>query len=100
MSTSSRVPEFAKKVPLGAEAVASRRSSASPTKVKDESISLMLKDPDRHARASIGCTEVGAKVYAQIWEPVTKEHAKWLSTLTADHMPSDKEVGYDFRIFE
>lgn len=40
---------------------------------------------------TIGWTEVGAKVYAQIWEQVTKENAKWLSTLTADQIPFDKK---------
>ena len=66
----------------------------------------MLKDPDRHARAllehnfgkdqvvklkGIGWDDVGAKVYAQMWEAETKQHAKWLGTLTADQIPSDKK---------
>ena len=67
---------------------------------------LLLKDPDRHARAllehnfgkdnivklkTIGWSEVGALVYAQMWQRNTTEHAKWLSTLNADQIPSNKK---------
>ena len=68
--------------------------------------SSLEKDPDRHARAllehnfgkdtvvklkAIGWDDVGAKVYAQLWESTTKQHAKWLGTLTANQIPSDKK---------
>lgn len=65
----------------------------------------MLKEPERHARAlmehmwgreeivklkPISWDDVGAKVYAGQWADVTKEHARWLGTLTADQVPADR----------
>jgi heat shock protein HtpX len=111
--------EYAKEVALGAEAgefdthppTAERISALGrikqPTREGAQaSNALLLKDPDRHARAllehnfgkdtvvklkAIGWDDVGAKVYAQLWESTTKQHAKWLGTLTADQIPSDKK---------
>ena len=111
--------DYAREIALGAEAgefdshpptadriKALERLHASAGDAKTESISLLLKDPDRHARAmlehsygsdnitklkTIGWSEVGAKVYAQIWEKQVAEKAKWLSTLSADQLPSNKK---------
>ena len=110
--------DYVKEVAMGEEAgefdthpptaarIKALESIKSPSKDAPESVPLLLKDPDRHARAllehnfgrdnvtklqTIGWTEVGAKVYAQIWENTTAQHAKWLSTLTADQIPSDKK---------
>jgi heat shock protein HtpX len=117
--TSRMFHDYAKEVALGAEAgefdthpptaeriKAIERMKPIPGDAKTDAVSLLLKDPDRHARAllehnygrdnvvklkTIGWTEVGAKVYAQIWEQTTAQHAKWLSTLTADQIPSDRK---------
>ena len=66
----------------------------------------MLKEPERHIRAlmehmygkeqvvklkPIKWEEVGVKVYASMWTEMVQEHAKWLGTLTADQIPSDKK---------
>ena len=66
----------------------------------------LLKDPDRHVRAlldfmygkdnvvklkPIKWDEVGGKVYATMWTAIVEEHARWLGTLTADQIPSDKK---------
>jgi hypothetical protein len=66
----------------------------------------MLKEADRHAKAllehnigrdevtklkTIGWSEVGVRVYAQLWEAQAKDHAKWLASLTADQLPSDRQ---------
>jgi hypothetical protein len=111
--------EVAKQMALGAEAgefdthpptaerVAALERIKQPSReAKAESSALLLKDPDRHARAllehnygrdqvvklkSIGWDDVGPKVYAQIWENTTAKHAKWLGTLTAGQIPSDKK---------
>ena len=93
--------------PPTSERVAALERIKSPSReVMSESSTLLLKDPDRHARAllehnygkdnvvklkAIGWDDVGAKVYAQIWEAQTKHHAKWLGALTADQIPSDKK---------
>jgi heat shock protein HtpX len=111
--------EYAKEVALGAEAgefdthpptaerVAALERIKRPSRdVKDESPALLLKDPDRHARAllehtygreqvvklkTIAWDDVGPTVYAQIWEAQTVQHTKWLGALTADQIPSDKK---------
>jgi heat shock protein HtpX len=66
----------------------------------------LLKEPDRHVRAllefmygkdnvvklkPIKWDEVGDRVYATMWTAIVEEHAKWLGTLTADQIPSDKK---------
>lgn len=111
--------EYAKEAALGAEAgefdthppmkervAALERIKRPAREMKDESAAVLLKDPDRHARAllehnfgrdnvvklkAIGWDDVGAKVYALMWEEQTRRHAKWLGTLTADQIPSDKK---------
>ena len=65
----------------------------------------MLKDPDRHVRAlvefiygkdnvsklkPIAWEDVGSKVYAEMWAAMVDEHLRWLGSLTADQIPSDK----------
>jgi hypothetical protein len=35
--------------------------------------------------------DVGDKVYAAMWTSMVQEHARWLGTLTADQIPSDKK---------
>ena len=111
--------EYAKEVALGAEAgefdthpptsdrIAALERIKSPERAsKNESASPLLKDPDRHARAllehnfgrdnvvklkAIAWDDVGAKVYALMWEEQAKQHAKWLGNLTADQIPSDNK---------
>jgi heat shock protein HtpX len=110
--------EYARKTALGAEA--GEYDSHPPTgervaaiarlnfKVAEDprdKTAVMLKDPDRHARAlveqiygkdniarlkSIKWEEVGAKVYAVMWQSSVEEHAQWLGTLTADQVPPDR----------
>lgn len=77
-----------------------------PSDVKSDALSMLLKEPERHSRAliehnigkdemtklkTIGWTEVGAKVYAQLWADVVKKHAKSLAVISADQLPSDKK---------
>jgi hypothetical protein len=111
--------DYAKEAALGAEAgeydthpptaeriSALERIKSPAREAAQASSDLLLKDPDRHTRAllehsfgkdtvvklkSIGWDDVGAKVYAQLWESTTKQHAKWLGSLTADQIPSDKK---------
>ena len=112
--------EYANDVALGAEAgeydshpptaerIAALQRIKQPSKEgnADSSPVMLLKDPDRHARAllehsfgqeqivklkTIGWQDVGAKVYARIWEQTTAKHANWLGALTADQIPSDKK---------
>jgi heat shock protein HtpX len=116
--THNAFQEYAKQVVLGAEAgefdthpktadrIAALERLKQPERDTNRSTSLLLKDPDRHARAllehdygkdnvvklkAIKWDDVGAKVYAQMWEEQTKAHAKWLGALTADQIPSDKK---------
>ena len=112
--------DYAKEVALGAEAgeydthpptaeriSALERIKSPAREAAQASSDVLLKDPDRHTRAllehsfgkdtvvklkSIGWDDVGAKVYAQLWESTTKQHAKWLGNLTADQIPSDKKA--------
>jgi Zn-dependent protease with chaperone function len=109
---------YAHQVALGAEAgefdthpptaeriAALQRIKQRPVEAKPSTASL-LKEPDRHARAllehdygrenvvklkSIAWTDVGTKVYAEIWQGMARDHAKWLGTLTADRIPADKK---------
>ena len=112
--------DYAKEIALGAEAgefdthpptrdrIAALERLKHPSKeVKSDASAVLLKDPDRHARAlleynygkeqivklkSIPWEDVGAKVYTQRWESTTKAHAKWLGTMTADQIPSDPKA--------
>lgn len=93
--------------PPTADRIAALERIKSPERAAaDESAALLLKDPDRHARAllehnfgrenvvklkTIAWDDVGAKVYALMWEEQAKHHAKWLGKLTADQIPSDKK---------
>ena len=93
--------------PRTAERIAALERIKSPERATaNDSAAVMLKDPDRHARAllehnygrdnvvtlkAIAWDDVGAKVYALMWEEQVKRHAKWLGNLTADQIPSDKK---------
>lgn len=71
-----------------------------------DSATVVLKEPDRHARALlehnfgrdsvtklrlIAWDDVGAKVYGEMWQGMSRHHAKWLGALTADQIPADKK---------
>lgn len=93
--------------PRTSERIAALERIKSPERATaNESAAVMLKDPDRHARAllehsygrenvvklkAIAWNDVGAKVYALMWEEQAKHHAKWLGNLTADQIQSDKK---------
>jgi heat shock protein HtpX len=109
---------YAKKAVLGAEEgefdthprtadrIAALQRLKHPERESGRSASMLFKDPDRHARVlleymygkdnvvklkSIHWDDVGAKVYAQVWESETRKYGKWLGPLTADQIPSDKK---------
>ena len=93
--------------PPHAERVAAlQRIKQKPFENPKDAKAVMLKEPERHIRAlmehmygkeqvvklkPIKWEEVGDKVYASMWTEMVQEHAKWLGTLTADQIPSDKK---------
>ena len=97
--------EFDSHPPMADRVKALQQQRPLPSDEKTDVSSLLLKEPDRHARAllehnmgrdemaklkTIGWTEVGSKVYAQLWEQVVKKHAAQITMLTADQLPSDR----------
>ena len=102
----SETGEYDSHPPMPERIKALQQGQPLPSDAKTDAISLLLKEPERHSRAllehnigkdelsklkTIGWTEVGSKVYAQIWEQQATKHGKWLGALTADQIPSDKK---------
>jgi heat shock protein HtpX len=97
--------EYDSHPPMNERVAALERIKQKPSENPRDATAMMLKEPERHARAliehmwgreeivklkPIAWEEVGAKVYAGQWADVTKEHAKLLGTLTADQVPADR----------
>jgi Zn-dependent protease with chaperone function len=106
VSLGAEAGEFDSHPPTADRIQALERIKTTAADAKTGAMSLMLKEADRHAKAllehnigrdevtklkTIGWSEVGVRVYAQLWEAQAKDHAKWLASLTADQLPSDRQ---------
>jgi Zn-dependent protease with chaperone function len=98
--------EYDSHPPTAERIAALQRIKEKPRQNPKDATAVMLKEPERHIRAlmdhmygkenvtklkPIKWEEVGAKVYAAMWNDMVNEHARWLGTLTADQIPADKK---------
>ncbi len=98
--------EYDSHPPTAERVAALQRIKEKPRVNPNDATAVMLKEPERHIRAlmehmfgkedvsklkAIKWEDIGSMVYAKKWVEMVEEHVKWLGTLTADQIPSDKK---------